>query len=118
MTLLTDIITARTKDRHQRAERCAARILDQLGALDIDASVIGSLATGRFGLHSDIDILIRSPVDPGGRAAVERTVAGILRGTSLPYDLIFASDLTPAQREVFEHDLVIASGLREARAEA
>lgn len=118
MTRLTEIIAARTQERRHRAERCATRILDRLGALDLDAAVIGSLVTGRFGLHSDIDILVRSPVDPAGRAAVERTVAGILRGSGIPYDLVFACDLTPAQREAFEHDLVIASGLREARAEA
>ncbi|AWN36997.1 nucleotidyltransferase domain-containing protein [Methylobacterium radiodurans] len=80
--------------------------------------MIGSLATGRFRLHSDIEILVESPVGPAERAEVERALASILRGTGIPYDLIFACDLTQEQREAFEHDRVIASRLREARTEA
>ncbi|WP_187275520.1 nucleotidyltransferase domain-containing protein [Methylobacterium sp. WL6] len=65
-------------------------------------SLIGSLATGRFRLHSDIDLLVRGPIDPAERAAVERAVAAVMRGTGIPNDLIYACDLTPSQLDAFE----------------
>jgi hypothetical protein len=45
---------------------------------------------------------VRGPIDPAERAAVERAVAAVMRGTGIPYDLIDACDLTPSQREAFE----------------
>jgi predicted nucleotidyltransferase len=117
-TRFAEIVAARGAERHRLAERLAARCLATIGALGHRAALIGSLATGRFRLHSDIDILVESPVDPIGRAEVERALAGILRGAGISYDLIFACDLTQEQREAFEHDRIIASRLREARPEA
>lgn len=96
------IVAARTADRHRTARDLAARIVSDLEAQGREVAVIGSLASGRFRLHSDIDLLVRSPVDPAGRAAVERAVAAVMRGTGIPYDLIFACDLTEPQRAAFE----------------
>ena len=96
------IVAARTADRHRIARGLAERIVSDIEAQGREIVVFGSLATGRFRLHSDIDLLVRSPVDPAGRAAVERAVAAVMRGTGIPYDLIYACDLSEAQRDAFE----------------
>ena len=96
------ILAARAAERHRTARGLAARIVADVAAQGRRISLIGSLATGRFRLHSDIDLLVRDPIDPAGRAAVERTVAAVMRGTGIPYDLIYACDLTPSQRDAFE----------------
>lgn len=118
MTRFAEVAAVRGAERHRRARGLAERCLEALGVLGYRAALIGSLATDRFRLHSDIDILVESRVDPAERAEVERVVAGIIRGAGIPYDLIFACDLTQEQWEAFEHDRVVASRLREARAEA
>lgn len=96
------IVAVRIADRHRTARSLAARIVSDVEAQGLAISIIGSLATDRFRLHSDIDLPVRSPIDPVERAAVERTVAAVMRGTGIPYDLIYACDLTPSQREAFE----------------
>jgi predicted nucleotidyltransferase len=98
------LVRARTAKRLVVASEAASRLLDALAQAGFDAVVIGSLATGRFRSHSDIDILIRGEVDPPGRAFVERTVADAMRGLRIPYDLIFACDLTRRQRDELEHN--------------
>lgn len=101
------IVAARIADRHRTARGLAARIVSDAASQGREIGIIGSLATGRFRLHSDIDLFVRSPVDPVGRAAVERAVAEVMRGTGIPYDLIYASDLTPSQRDAFEQAAVV-----------
>jgi predicted nucleotidyltransferase len=106
------LVAARTEARARTARGRATALLAGLKARGYDVAVIGSLAAGRFRLHSDIDLLVRNPVDGAGRAEVERAVAEALRASGIPYDLIFACDLTASQREAFEHDLVVSPGLR------
>lgn len=96
------ILAARVADRHRTARGLAARIVSDVEAQGRAISLIGSLATGRFRLHSDIDLLVRGPIDPAERAAVERAVAAVMRGTGIPNDLIYACDLTPSQLDAFE----------------
>jgi len=87
----------------------------EVGRHGVDMAVIGSLATGRFRSHSDVDLLVRSDIDSSRRAHVAREVSKVFRGTGIPYDLIFAFDLTTEQLKEFERDLVHAPGVREAR---
>ncbi|HXY58180.1 MAG TPA: nucleotidyltransferase domain-containing protein [Methylocystis sp.] len=111
---LDRIIEERTARRLEEAQRRTATIMAALAAEGVDAAVIGSLAKGTFRAHSDIDILVRSPVDPALRLKVERIAANALRDAGIPYDLIYASDLTPAQLEEFENDLVETRDIRQA----
>lgn len=67
------IVAARTADRHGTARALAARIVSDLEGQGRDVAVIGSLASGRFRLHSDIDLLVRSPsTRPGARRSNAR----------------------------------------------
>lgn len=65
-----------------------------------------SLAKNSFKAHSDIDLLVHGSAAPHRRAMVERLVAEHLRGTGLPYDLIFEADLTEERLKEMLHDLV------------
>jgi predicted nucleotidyltransferase len=110
------LVQERTVQRRAIAVERAGCLLDVLAESGIDAVIIGSLATGRFRSHSDLDILVRGQLDPAARALVERTAASVMRDAGIPYDLIFGCDLTPRQRDELSHDHLDASGLRQARA--
>ncbi len=115
---IAEIETRRAAERARLARERVLGLLDAVEREPVDIALIGSLAADRFGPHSDVDLLVRGPVDATTRVRVEQLVAGALRGTGLPYDLIFAADLTPDRLREFEHDLVEPSRLREAWAEA
>jgi len=111
---LDRIFEERTARRLAEATRRVATIMSELRGAGVDARVIGSLARGDFRAHSDIDILVRTPVDPALHLKVERIAANALRDAGIPYDLIYASDLTPSELAEFGNDLVEAPGLRQA----
>jgi predicted nucleotidyltransferase len=95
-TWMERTIRERTEARRAIAADCARLALQGLNRAGIDARVVGSLATGKFAAHSDVDFLVGSPVaTPDRRALVERIVADCMRRSGLPYDVIYASDLTP-----------------------
>lgn len=112
---LGDLIAARTTRRRETALSCVSKLVHALEGESID--VIGSLASGAFKSHSDVDLLVRGKLDPERRARIERAAANAFRGSGLPYDLIFVADLTPEQAKEFEHDAVEASCLCKALAE-
>lgn len=112
------LITRRTADRLRTARLRVARLVEAAAGEPFAFAVIGSLASGRFGLHSDVDLLVRGEIDTTARVRVEQLVAAAMRGSGIRYDLIFACDLTPARLREFEHDLVEPSGLRKAGAKA
>ena len=105
-SLMEDVIRKRTARRRQIATTSVAHLMDQLRGDGVDVVVVGSLATGKFRAHSDVDLLVRSDVDRSLRARIESIVAESLRGTGIPYDLIFAVDLKADRLKEFEHDLV------------
>ena len=78
------------------ATQAALRALERLSARGIEASLVGSLKTGGFGLHSDIDILItKCPKDLV--YSVEAEIEDIMNG--LPFDLVYLDLLPLEQRE-------------------
>ena len=105
-TLMEDVVRKRTARRRQIAVTSVAHLTDQLRRDGVDVVVVGSLATGKFRAHSDVDLLVRSDVDRSLRARIERIVAQSMRGTGIPYDLIFAVDLTADRLKELERDLV------------
>ncbi len=69
---------------------------DQLRARGIEASLIGSLKTGGYGMHSDIDILVsKCPRDLV--YCVEAELEDIMNG--LPFDMVYLELLPQDQRE-------------------
>jgi len=102
-----DMLIRRRADEHRKAaQACVSRILRDAKGRDIEISVVGSLATNRFGVHSDVDLLVHGNTDPARRVMIERLVADHLRGADIPYDLIFASDISPERVQELLHDSV------------
>jgi predicted nucleotidyltransferase len=94
MNKIDALIRRRADGRRKTAQACVSRILGNAKDHGVDISVVGSLAKDRFRVHSDVDLLVHGSTDPERRAVVERLVADHFRGTDIPYDLIFASDIS------------------------
>lgn len=78
------------------ATRAASRALERLSARGIEASLVGSLKSGGFGLHSDIDILVtKCPKDLV--YTVEAELEDIMNG--LTFDVVYLDLLPQEQRE-------------------
>jgi predicted nucleotidyltransferase len=100
-------LTAKRRDaRHQLASSAVDRILRDAGAIDIEITLIGSLARDDFRAHSDVDLLVRGAADGLGRLLVERLVADAMRASGIPYDLIFEDDLTEDRLQELLNDIV------------
>jgi len=95
MNRLDALIRRRAGERRETARERASRIVKEARRRGVEISIVGSLAGGRFGVHSDVDLLVHGNTDPARRAMIERLVADHLRGTDIPYDLIFSSDISP-----------------------
>lgn len=103
MNKLDALIRRRAEERLRIARTRVASIVEAAKADGIDISVIGSLKKGGFRVHSDVDLLVHGETDPTRRATIERLVAGHFRDTDIPYDLIFASDIsTERVRELLD----------------
>ncbi|MGJ3262178.1 MAG: nucleotidyltransferase domain-containing protein [Salinarimonas sp.] len=111
---LDRILAARAAARERTARARVPALVDPLADAPGEVGVIGSLVRGRFGPHSDVDLLVRGPVDTPLRVRIEQAAATALRDPGLPYDLIHACDLTPERLEGFADDYLQPSRLREA----
>ena len=94
MNRMEALIERRLETRRSTASVCVERILEDARKHGTKIRVIGSLAKRNFHLHSDVDLLVGGPIDPARRLFVERLVAAHMRGTGIPYDLIFEADMT------------------------
>lgn len=101
MSRLATIHRDRTAKRRLKALGCARRVLDRAEKDGVRISVIGSLTGPRFQLHSDVDLFVHGETDPSRRVAVERLVADAFKGTGLPYDVVYESDLTSERAQEF-----------------
>jgi predicted nucleotidyltransferase len=106
MNKLNALAKQRAAQRLMQADVCAARIVKEAHRVGVQMSIVGSLAKNSFKAHSDIDLLVHGSAAPHRRAMVERLVAEHLRGTNLPYDLIFEADLTEERLKEMLHDIV------------
>jgi predicted nucleotidyltransferase len=103
---IDSVISERTERRRATAAARVDPLLRGLRSEGFDLVVIGSFARREFKSHSDVDFLVRGGLDTQGRAKLERAVAAAMRGSGISYDLIYATDLTPARLKEFERDLV------------
>ena len=56
---LDRLLAARLPARRAQATQRAGEVLRQLHSMGVEAAVFGSLVTGHFKLHSDVDFLVR-----------------------------------------------------------
>jgi predicted nucleotidyltransferase len=101
MNKLAELRRDRTEKRRRVAEEAARRVLEGAQAQGLEVTLIGSLANGRFALHSDVDFFVHGQTDAERRVLIERLVAGAFRHASVPYDIIYGSDLTKERAREF-----------------
>jgi hypothetical protein len=105
----TRLALERAGDRKRLAISCAQDACAALLKMGVTARVIGSLATGRFGLHSDVDFLIIDcPHDL--KYSIEGTVEDCLAGLS--FDVIYLDEIPAYKLERFTRAAVDAGHLR------
>lgn len=101
MSRLAKIHHDRTESRRRRALESARLVLEKARAQGLTIDVIGSLTSGGFGMHSDVDFFVHGDTDPARRVQVERLVATAFNGIGIPYDIVYASDLTQQRVQEF-----------------
>lgn len=100
-------ILLRKKQREARLHsslRLVVRQLREMGALRI--VLMGSLARGDVGPHSDIDLLVVMPPSKSGREWAGLVYGKLERGV--------ASDIAVFNQEEYERDLPVSRFLRQA----
>ena len=91
-SLLSEIRADRLALRRVEASTRAQSVLQFLTKRGIQARIIGSLADGRFALHSDVDFLITHLPDPRLRYAIEGDVEDIMG--PIPFDVVYQDEVT------------------------
>lgn len=106
MVGMTALMARRRDRRHSAASEAVSQVLRDASGKGIDITLVGSLARGDFRSHSDVDLLVRGPMNRKRRALVEQLVADGMRASEIPYDLVFEADLTHDRLQEFLHGIV------------
>ena len=80
----------RRQARERTALAAAAAVLRRLRGRGVRVAVFGSLANGRFGLHSDVDFIVLD-CPPALRYRIEADVEACMQG--LPFDVAYADEM-------------------------
>jgi predicted nucleotidyltransferase len=97
------------KQHRGRAVAAARTAVDALANLGVSALVVGSLARGNFGVHSDIDFLIIGcPKEK--KYAIEGVVEDAMEG--MKFDVVYLDELPDWKRPQFLRDAIDARHLR------
>ena len=80
----------RRRARERAARASALVVLRYLRARGVRAGVFGSLASGRFKLHSDVDFIVLE-CPSALRYGIEADVEDRMRG--IPFDVVYADEM-------------------------
>ena len=112
------IFAIRTAKRRALAARYALVAIESLRSKGFDAYIIGSLSSGSFMLHSDIDFLIEGDLSVHERGEADSLIARTMSGSMIGYDVVYAEDVRPELLEDFRHDKASPPRLLELAKEA
>ena len=87
---LEELRESRRRARERTAITAAKAALRRLRARGVQAAVFGSLATGRFGLHSDVDFIVLD-CPRALRYGIEADVEDCMQG--IPFDVAYADEM-------------------------
>lgn len=93
---LAELDAQRATERRRLAVERARKVLDQLAERGVEAAVVGSLARGDFGRHSDVDFLVLSTGGLEDPYLVDDWVADIMG--EMPFDVIYWQEVPLASR--------------------
>ena len=94
--LLDALRETRRQARERTAHSAAAAVLRRLRSRGVRVVVFGSLANGRFGLHSDFDFLVLA-CPPALRYRIETDVETCMQG--MPFDVVYADEIREPRRK-------------------
>ncbi len=106
MVGMAALMAKRRDRRHSAASAAVSQVLRDASGKGINITLVGSLARGDFRSHSDVDLLVRGPMDRKRRALAEQLVADGMRASEIPYDLVFEADLTHDRLQEFLDGIV------------
>lgn len=87
---LDEMMAVRRALREKAARHRAACVLQVLRKKGVRATITGSLASGRFRGHSDVDFLVKVCPHPL-KYTIEADVEDIMRG--MPFDVIYQDEV-------------------------
>jgi len=87
---LEELRESRRRVRERAALTAAKAALRRLRARGVQAAVFGSLATGRFRLHSDVDFIVLE-CPPALRYRIEADVEACMQG--IAFDVAYADEM-------------------------
>ena len=91
-SLLSEIRADHLAIRRAETSVRAQSVLQFLAKRGIQARIIGSLAEGRFTIHSDVDFLITHLPDPHLRYAIEGDIEDMMG--PIPFDVVYQDEVT------------------------
>jgi predicted nucleotidyltransferase len=102
-------VEMRLDDYRRLAVAGAQAAIAALAELGVRAVVTGSLARGRFGMHSDVDLLVTF-CPRHLKYAIEGSVEDALHG--MPFDVVYLDELPSWKAVRFTEGAIDASELR------
>ena len=106
---LERLAAQRAAERRARAVELARAACLALERRGVEVRIVGSLATGRFGTHSDIDLLVtRCPRYL--KYGIESDVEDVLMG--FPFNLIYLDEVSERRRDRMFQEAMDARDLR------
>lgn len=88
---IDDVVNSRLRERFGRATSRAGAVTRALASQGVRVRVVGSLADGRFALHSDVDFLVEE-CPRQLKYSIESMVESIM--LDIPFDVIYQDELT------------------------
>jgi len=89
------LLSSRLAARKAKAIAHAQLAVEHLKTEGVEAFVIGSLASGQFMNHSDVDFFVNTTLNAHERARAEVLVRRAMDRSGLGYDIIYADDVRP-----------------------
>jgi predicted nucleotidyltransferase len=93
MSRIETLLSLRLALRKAQAITRAKHAVDNLMSEGIETFVIGSLASGHFMTHSDVDFFVTTPVDRQKRVQTEAIVSRAMARSGIGFDIIYAEDV-------------------------
>lgn len=87
---IENVVRSRLRDRLEAATSRAQKVVQVLGSMGVRARVFGSLAEGRFALHSDVDFLVEE-CPRHLKYSIESTVESVM--LDIPFDVVYQDEI-------------------------
>jgi len=112
------LVAGRIAERQACATKLARAAVAAVSAKGIRMAAIGSLAEGRFMLHSDVDFLVGGDATNDVRRNVERAIWTVFADSGIAVDIVYESDLDAPTKAAFSNGKRLFGDLRDVEGQA